>query len=420
MKKIGIICALSATFLLGDGGNVSWKVFAHQNEKPKTRLTLRSTSEDLNVGFYYINNLRKYARLNMLTRNASLDSASENHNNYLLFHQQFRHTEESTKALFTGVNPDDRGSAAGYASTYYSENISGGDSSVTESINGLIQSPYQRINFLHYDASDIGIGSGYDINHPYGSIYTYNIGNTTSDLIAHRASQPDYVIWPANRYEQAQLSYGNLAIPSANPECSPGGVSGNPITVVFNPNSGSIVLQSFKLFFEIAWGDDEAPHEVINTKLLTPATDTNLESKQFVLFPLESLTPNARYRVEIAYTEDGVSKTANSKFATTYYPMSRYEVFSGQTYSVKSGKTYLLHVKPSDCTESLITMQWDRASTLVERIGIDLIKVTATENTVFDFGNGITFGLTVGTDDNAISPVRDPSKFVPIITYMLL
>lgn len=423
MKKLTKIFILSITaFFTGLAsasqtpsleGLINWRYFT-DDEKVKSAklssqlLTLSASPVERLNGLNYLNTLRNGAGLISYSTNSLLDTAAQNHTDYLILNNTLGHNEVENNPGFTGVSPGDRITAAGYIWTSYSENISAGDNDIYESIDGLISAIYHRFGFLGFNHNEIGIGSSYDEDYDYKSVYGFDMANA-GDPSVTRQLNPQYVLWPHNNYSNAQTSFNNYESPDPTPECPPGGITGNPISIEFNPDKNSaITINSFKLF-----RNDGS--ELTNIKNLT----ANLNDDQFVIFPMTSLSLDSRYRAEFDYTESGVVKSISWNFNTRRYTDKRYEVTDSNTYDVISGQSYIIHLKPEDCTISLSSYGWDNSiGTVVERLSPDIFRISITRDTTF-YSGSLTYTLQLAQSDNAIEPSSTSSFIVPIINYLL-
>lgn len=401
-------------------GVIDWR---YQNkpatqQSPVAKSAVRSNTGEKNQGFTYLNDMRVGTGLIPFHWQNSLETAAQNHTDYLILNNAFGHTENSDNNGYTGVNPWDRGFAAGYTWKSYGENISAGNDTIYNSIDGLITAIYHRFGFLTLGQDDIGIGISTDAEYTYLSVYNYDTGNLDSTATT-LALNPAVVLWPYDGFKNAQTSFNNTEAPDPLPECPSYGIAGNPVSIEFNPDkNATISMNSFKLF---------APDgsQISGPKILTQATDpaTHLTDNQFVLFPLTSLNVDSKYRVEFNYTEAGTVKNLIWHFNTKRYTVKRYEVTNGNTYDVISGQTYLIHVKPQNCTFVLNAFSWV-GNAVIERLDLDLFLISVSADTTLTFNSDpqFTFSLHPAGEDNAIPPStqQDPVVIVPILKLLLL
>jgi len=430
MYKFGIMILLISIFTFDPAyssqpdsleGLVHWRYFFDSNpvqkrSQPGIFSSTRSISSERTAGLNYLNTLRNGAGLISFNANTKLDTAAQNHIDYLIFHNLSGHYENQTSHPqgFSGVSPGDRISSAGYSWTAYAENITAGSDNIYESIDSLFSAIYHRFGFLGFNNNEIGIGLSYDANYAYGSAFGFDMANS-GNVSATRQLNPQYVLWPHHNYANAQTSFNNEESPDPTPECPSGGITGNPISIEFNPATSSAVsLLSFKLF-----KDDGT--EITNTKNLT----THLDALQFALFPMTSLSIDSRYRVEFSYIKDGVTNTISWYFKTRKYTDKRYEVTHLNTYNAISGQNYIIHLKPGDCSVGLNSYSWN-SDAVVERLSPDTFRISITSDTTFNFNSGsFVFSLQIASSDNAIEPSTEiitlpgTPSLTPIINYLL-
>ncbi|OQX58571.1 MAG: hypothetical protein B5M52_05245 [Helicobacteraceae bacterium 4484_230] len=412
---------LEAAVLPDNGGVIDWQ---YLEKKSTVRYApLRSSVSEQEKGLIYLNSLRSGAGLITFSANSELDTAAQNHTDYLVYHNLFGHYEDkdSYPELFTGTAPSDRITYAGYDWMAYSENVSAGSDTIYRSIDGLMSAIYHRFGFLNFNTDEIGIGISSDNSYAYRTAYNYDMANQGS-ITDTRQLNPAYVLWPYSGYNSAQTSFSNNESPDPLPECPSYGIAGNPVSVEFNPDKNDdISMNSFKIF-------NNDGTEITNTKILVydPNHPDNppLNTKQFVLFPMKSLSVDSRYNVEFSYSESGETKTLLWHFNTKRYENRHYEVTDGNSYDVVSGKTYIIHVKPADCTTVLNSYSWNNGNAVIERLSMDLFRISTTGDTTFYFPNSqspeLTFTLHIAPTDNAIAPSSQKiSNIIPVIHYLL-
>lgn len=400
-------------------GVIDWR---YQQPVPQIRAAAPRSGTDVRTeGLQYLNALRTGAGLIAFTANADLDSAAQNHVDYLFCANQFGHYENQSDcpAHYSGVYPSDRGTAAGYSWSAYGENISGGSPTITDAIDGLMSAIYHRFGFLTFDLDEVGIGYGSDSSYAYNTIHNFDMGNRGS-VTDTRQQNPAYALWPYNGYKNAQPSFDNSESPDPLPECPDFGIAGNPVSIAFNPGtSGTISLKRFELY-------DSDDQNITNIKVLSHNNDTHLDAREFVLFPMTSLSLDSRYRAVFSYTENGTQKSLQWHFNTRRYNYKRYEVTDGHSYDVVSGQTYIIHIKPADCTTPLnaYSYRYSGSAPAIDRLSLDILKVSVSGDTTFYFPNSnnpdITFTLHVAPTDNAIAPsIPDAVKIQPALHYLL-
>ena len=299
-------------------------------------------------GYQYLNELRERAGMISFTRNDNLETAAENHSQYLVGNSTATlrysgHFQNPGDPFFTGNDASDRTGAAGYLSTLVSENVSNGQPDVFASIDDLMSAIYHRFGFLSFTMDEVGLGFVKNTDIDY-SAYTYNMGNAGLNSLCmgssfsgtgvffpnlcaqdsgFRISESDknsaeQQIEGQNPYIVSWPAQGDTDVPPAFYEESPDplpdfSVSGYPVSVQFNPLAyNDVSITSFRLF------DDTSNEEITNTRLLDNNTDPNMKFSglEFALFPLDRLEWKSVYRVEVEYESNMESDSLVWRFAT--------------------------------------------------------------------------------------------------------
>ncbi len=387
------------------GGVIDWR-YNLQHPLLKSRAAkARNATDFRKEGRDYLNTLRSGSGMIEFAPNSLLDTAAQHHVNYLLCANQFGHGENENDCPdeYTGAWPFDRITAAGYNPTATGEDITAGSDTMQHAIDGLMSAIYHRFGFLTFKLNEIGIGYGGDSNYRYGTVYNFDMGNqgTVTDT---EQRNPYVVLWPYNNFKNAQTSFDNSENPVPLPECRHYGIAGNPISVAFNERkSGSLSLDSFELY-------NADNQKMTDVKVLDHTNDDHLDLREYVLFPMTSLELDSRYKAVFKYTEAGTEKTLVWQFHTRRYDYKRYNVTDGNTYDLIAGQTYILHIKPADCTIPLNTFsyRYSGGKPDFERLGLDIMKIKISGDTTFSFPNSsspqVTFTLHAAATDNAIAP----------------
>jgi len=376
----------------------------------------------------YLNKLRTGAGQPSLLENEILNTSALNHSNYLISNNTSGHYETADATGFTGVQPWERSAYAGYISSI-SENVSTGQTSIEESIDGLYSAIYHRFGFQDFDIDEIGIG----VNLSSTGAYTYNMGNkklndacsgtsfsgsgryytgvcsdTTFKLEesvylnaqnANKAANPDKVLWPyANQTGVVPVFFEES--PDPLPDYS---VSGYPISLKFNDYFNKTVsLISFQLF-------DSAKNEITNTRLLKKDNDPNnkMTTHEFALFPLNRLDWNSKYTAKAVYSVDGVTQTSEWSFTTKSIGYDFYKITTNSSdITIQANKTYALYVVPSSKTD-VLTSYTTKGTFLPETAFIDsnTLSVSTTDSigkkTTITLSNGKTINITIAETDTA-------------------
>ncbi len=394
---------------------LNWRTYTHDmiHTAPLRSQPFRIAATERIKGINYINTLRTGAGMIPYSANRLLHTAAQKHMDYLLEQHRFSHYENNVSSPFySGYDAGDRITAAGYSWQSYSENLSSGDRDIYESVDGLFSAIYHRLGFLEFRNDEIGIGS---VQSPlYGTMYGYDTAGTAWWEVL--PLNPAYVLWPYQNYRHAQTSFNNYEAPDPLRECPAGGITGNPISIAFNPNKNSTVtMTTFKIF-------NSDGSEITNTKTLTASTDPSgfLTEHQFVLFPMNALSLDSNYHVVFQYDEGGTPKTVSWDFHTRRYTEKRYEVFNGGTYDLINGQSYIMHLKPDSCMTVLGAYSWNNGNTAIERLSVDTFRITIAGDTDISFSN-FTFSLRAAARDQAIAPSSSVNTMaaLSVINFLL-
>jgi uncharacterized protein YkwD len=378
IKFIGVSVTLAALFS-GCGESATADIKVDKTARTLNPSTLSSIQDE---GLNYLNSLRNSAGMIPFIHNIQLESASNNHAKYLTQNNLFSHYESTLYAGFTGVEPADRATFVGYAQKNVGENISSSNGSVQNSIDTLFSAIYHRFAFLNFDYDEIGIGFSQSASYGYENVYNYSMGlsalrtlcesggsrqETTyyggicqdksiqigveayADVLSlNKSYNPDFVIWPSHGMGSVPPVFYEES-PDPLPECS---VSGYPISISFNPlKSGTIMIDSFKLY-------DSQNQELTHVKLMDKRNDPNREftDKEFALFPMERLSWDSNYHVEISYHDSGVAKQkiVDFKTASLPYPMQTVEQ-KGMVLEAPLNQTTMFYLPPANCQDTLTT-----------------------------------------------------------------
>ncbi len=295
-----------------------------------------------NDAIEYLNQLREKAGLIKLQYDDELSKMATSHSKYQVSENIFSHYESNkNNPYYTGHSWEDRASYIGYPYSSIGENISWGNISDKDSIDGLFTAIYHRLNFLTFKMDRVGYG--YDTMSDGRRIYTYDMAAkrpTTVEEVENK--NPSFVLWPPKDFQEAQPAFFNNESPTPlYEECAPGGSSGNPISIKFNlAKSGEIVYDSFE--FRDSNGN---PLEI---KML----DHGLHAKEFAFFPIKRLDWDTTYSALFKYKEDGEPKELSWSFKTKKTPYALLVLSAtDKVYKVARGATYTLYIPPKSCQE---------------------------------------------------------------------
>ncbi len=320
-------------------------------------------SESLN----YLNAIRNASGMASLSASDQLTQAAQDHADYLAHHNLSGHYQMEGTALFTGITPKDRVRYVQSPSLYVLENVSVGQESYQESIDGLMSAIYHRFGFLAFFADEIGFH-----NSDEAFVYKMGVGGL-SDLCAYDSrkqesfltglcfddeirvyegeynelksrvmgSQPEVVRYPYGGQQGVQTAFFQES-PDPMPDRD---ISGYPVSVQLNPSKSgdTISMQSFKLL-------ENCTTEVANTRILTQTSDPNNQftDREFALFPLERLAFGARYCAKFSYNQDGEPKSLQWSFETESIA-NRIDIHTDdEEHTIQRGTPYHIHFIPWD------------------------------------------------------------------------
>ena len=382
-----------------------------------------------------LNALRTSAGLAPFAVRDDLQTAAANHSRYLQLHDTSGHYETEGDDGYTGVYPSDRAVYAGYPSRLVSENVSVGQRSVEESIDGLFSAIYHRFGFLSLTNDEIGIGVSDDVRH-----FTYDMGNAevralcendtyaggdyyvgvcadetrkvaADDFLAAvdtpKKEAPQTVVWPP-----ADAADIPPAFFEESPDPLPDhGVTGYPVSIQFNDAKFDEppTLESFTL----------ATREGDAVEILTLMDKDNDPNKEFsgyeyALFPKHRLEWGSTYRVSLSWSYQGATETLSWCFATRSLDRYARKVYrvegDSANLDVVSGTAYALYLVPSDTNDTVGSYSYSYTASAVSMSFIDAntFAVTLTgdpgEYAKITFSDGKTVTLTLAQSDTALPP----------------
>jgi uncharacterized protein YkwD len=250
--------------------------------------------------FNRLNEVRQQAGIGLLTQNATIDIAAQNHSSYQVNHSMIEHTEPESGSDGTGgdssarinyvVNPAypvrlDYNSSTEVIAPVQNRSTAQSGSNL---IDSLLGTPYHRSALLTPEWADVGIG--FDGRSAYANI-TINIARTAANT--QGAPQTPYIIWPPD---------GSTDVPTAMVGESPnpipennGAMPGYAASIQTNPLLDT-ALGNVSVF-EIR----DPAGAVVPTKLLSTRTDPNLTPLGAGAFiaalPRAPLAKNTKYQV---------------------------------------------------------------------------------------------------------------------------
>lgn len=384
---------------------------------------------DLSNAYLYLNQLRQQADMISLSQNDYLQQAAMNHANYLTINNTSGHGEAQGNPGFTGVSVGDRVLYTGYLSKSVSENVSGGDQSSKDSIDGLMSAIYHRFGFLNFGITAVGVGISYvSLLEEDATNYVYNMGNAgfhtlCAGTTADKANQyyysvckddnfliessvyeatrdepyglnPNIVLWPTNNSSDISPVFYEES-PDPLPDYS---MSGYPISIQFNPLTyENVVVSNFALY------RDKDGARINLTRELNESTDPNgrFSGLEYALFPLERLDWNTRYRAELTYSAqllNGTTETRNLawEFNTRQSGQPLYEITTqGETIKVPSDSTLAVYYPPIS-SEVNSRVRWSYSNGMTVKFSYIDSSTTFQISVSGVDGNRATFEFTDG------------------------
>lgn len=333
----------------------------------------------------YLNNIRVQAGLAPLTLNPALTKSAKNHAIYIYKHGFSAHYQDKRKVYFTGYSPVDRATYVGYPSLLVLENVSDGQESYKESIDGLMSAIYHRFGFLNFQVDEIGFAR-------QANYYVYNMGYSklrqlceTNHKINGSYYQPcadkskkvpeqafDAVnqlllskLQPVIIYPAASQTHVKTVFYEETPDPLPDrSISGYPISVQFNKYLvKDIKFESFKLY-------KNCKTEVVKTRLLNKASDPNrvFTAHEFALFPLDRLEFGTLYCVKFKFIQNNRPRVLSWSFETENLD-NLIEITKDARLFIESGKTYHFNIKPWDINKIINNINYTYVSSVtIEKV----------------------------------------------------
>jgi hypothetical protein len=338
--------------------------------------------------YHYLNTIRQATGLNTLSENRYLEKAARAHARYIVVNRDPSHFEKEGSEAFSGVMPQDRAAAAGYASRLVSENLSVRNSGAEHSVNGLLSAIYHRFGFLDPSIDEIGIGVAQPSSEPIrinAFVYVMGIkavdglcrqpeytgsGSYVFDVCADKEKKlernaflrakhttawlnPKIVVYPyAGQKNVSPAFYDETPDPLPDIE-----VSGFPVSIMFNPYYYDIVeMESFDIF--------DQKGRKLPARLMDAKNDPNgmFTPMQFALFPLERLEFDTTYRVEAVFNAAGKRKRIRWFFHTykPNEPWFRIDKASSVIHT-KGMKSFLIYFVPRSAHDRVVSVRHDPA-----------------------------------------------------------
>jgi hypothetical protein len=278
------------------------------------------TGEEL-AAYNAFNTARSTCGFGYLRQNTNLDTSSANHIGWMVNNNTASHSEVASTTGFTGVNPWDRMTAAGYNWSLVDEvmasiSIANKTGWGTNGARSLLAAPY-HLKGLMWGELDIGISvksgstSGADINAPSAAAISWLVSDmgAPSNSAGQAQGATDVLTYPCQGVTgtawQLQGESPN-PIPGRDLSTSP---IGQPIFVqAFHGNTLTITSASLT----------GPSGSVALLPTMTASNDPNAQvySNQAVIMPNGPLSPNTTYTVSISGTNNTTAFSKTFTFTT--------------------------------------------------------------------------------------------------------
>lgn len=353
-------------------------------KKSKTIIIYAPPIEDLDYekssAFSYIDSVRDAMGMNQFISNDALEIAAQNHAAYLIANNEKSHFEKKGLAKFTGVAPINRAMYAKYDTLSVSENLSTGQKSGKESIDGLMAAIYHRFGFLSPSIDEMGVGASQDEGNSSNSAFVYLMGNSRLNDLCQEESfsgtgryaykvcrdeeqridiksfrlaktynqkhNPEVIVYPYDGQNEVPPAFYNED-PDPLPDME---VSGFPISIEFNSYfHKSVSVYSFRLF-------EADSNREIEVRYMDKGSDPNnrFSDKQYAIFPLQRLDYNSRYRAELSYIKNEQEYDVVWGFETVRIEEKLYTIDKDdQEVEVEAGRDVVLYFKPKNSSDLL-------------------------------------------------------------------
>jgi len=389
----------------------------------------------------YLNTLRKQAGLVTFSTESHLQTAAQNHSDYMQINNVSGHYESSDDEGYTGESVLERVLYADYQSRVVSENVSWeSHGTYQSSIDLLFAAIYHRYGFLNMSVDEIGIGIS-DNN----EFYTYDMGYssvndlcvngtyTSGDYVTgvckdsdkkieiadwenainqYKSSSPDIVVWPAeNGTDVLPVFYEETPDPLPDDN-----VSGYPVSIEFNDQT----FTTPPTFYNLEIVDPDSGETLETLSLMNKENDPNahLTDYQFVNFPKKRFEWGNVYQAVLTYSYNDNNYTKRWSFKTRSLQnvaerFYRIENSSDVSLNIVSGKSYAIYIVPNNTNDLLGGVGYRYNTDAPELYYIDKntiwVKASgdADEYIEFTFDNGQKITLTIASSDTAIEPVDE-------------
>jgi uncharacterized protein YkwD len=238
------------------------------------------------------NQMRSAIGAPLLTADARVVAAAQNHANYNSANNTSGHFETAGRPYYTGYSARDRVAAMGWSTSFVSEVATGGSSALS-GVRQLWDAPYHRLGMMHPSASSMGWGFS-----TLGGRGT-TVGNITYNFGIRSV---EFVRSPAHGQTNIPTTWSGNESPSPLPAGAPKPV-GYPIMFVYSGGQ-TVVLRGAQL---IAPGGAQVPIYI---------APQMFEYDYHVIIPQRPLAANTTYHVRFDITVAGRWLTNEWDFST--------------------------------------------------------------------------------------------------------
>ena len=394
-------------------------------DDPETPINSDDQVTTITDVYDYLNELRNSAGMISVAKNELLALAAKNHTDYLVSHNSFGHDQIEGLSGFTGFSASDRANEVLYFSRNVGEGIAAGKNA-NNAIDNLFSAIYHRFTLLHPDFNEIGISAKVKTDSP-SMILVHNIANSELNRLCQEAPSTgsgihftnvcsDDTRLAATEYNQTLMNTRSLneelivwppvdgknippvffeETPDPLPDYS---VSGYPVSVQYNSTSADeFILNAIYLY------EDATNERVTSTRLLNGDTDPNqsFSDNQYALFPLQRLSWDTQYRVEISYSINGISGSKNWTFQTQMPAKDVIEIKQNQTnFNLSNGVKTAVYIPPNNPFDTL------------QSVNVTSPEGVHVEMEIFD-GNTLLINASSATGGAITITLNDGIDFVP-------
>jgi hypothetical protein len=288
-----------------------------------------------------VNLTRQLVGLPPVTLNVNLSQAAQAHADYLQTNiNGISHDETLGQPGFTGVNPGQRSSAAGYVYSSVNEVISGWVSSGQQAVQGLVQAIYHRFGILAPEVAEVGIGQG-TASGKFPN-FVIELGATSTNAVT--MPQGWLSTYPVN--DQAGVARDFLSDTEVPDPVASQNRVGYPVSIHAGA-ADTLVVSSFSL--KPVGG---APLAV---QLLSYPVDTHVPAHAAAIVPLTVLEYGTQYLVDFTGMLNGQVLSKSWTFTTAAYSTIH---FDWPYQRVGTSQVARVQVSGGNGGASLISQSW--------------------------------------------------------------